>query len=138
VYLPQTLKTISHARKKQQVKRPLFPGYLFICLTDSEKNWTAIGSTIGTIGPVRFNTYYPTVPNQVIELLMEKENNSGCIETIGTQFFKGQKIVVEEGVWQGLTGVFQTIGGADRSIILLDMLQRQVKTEIPTSSIESL
>jgi transcriptional antiterminator RfaH len=138
VYLPQTIKIIKHARKTQRVKRPLFPGYLFLHLTNSEEKWTTIGSTIGTIGPLRFNTHYPTVPSQVIELLKAKEACKGYIESMGKKFDRGQKIMISEGEWQGLTGVFQTIKGSDRSIILLNLLKRQVKTDIHINSIEPL
>lgn len=138
VYLPQTVKIIKHARKTQRVKRPLFPGYLFLHLTDLEEKWTTISSTIGAIGTVRFGTHYPTVPNQVIELLREKEVCKGYIEPIGKKFDVGQKVMISEGEWQGLTAAFHSIRGSDRSIILLNILQRQVKTEIDIKSIEPL
>lgn len=138
VFLPQTIKIIKHARKTRRVKRPLFSGYIFLRLNNSEENWTTICKTIGIIGPVRFGAHYPTVPNQVIELLKEKEVYMSHIETIGKKFSVGQNVMVSEGEWQGLTGAFQSTRGADRSIILLNILQRQVKTEIDINSIEPL
>ena len=66
VYSPKVQSIRRHARKTEQVMRPLFPGYIFLHLAPREKDWTAIGSTIGSIGPVRFNDNYPPVPDWVI------------------------------------------------------------------------
>ena len=52
VYSPKIQSIRRHARKTEQVMRPLFPGYIFLHLTDQEQDWTKIGSTIGAIGPV--------------------------------------------------------------------------------------
>ncbi len=138
VYLPQTINIIKHARKTQRVKRPLFPGYLFLHLTSIEENWVTIGSTIGTIGPVCFNSHYPTVPGQVIEMIKEKEDCRGYIGSMSKKFDRGQKIMISRGEWQGVIGAFHSTRGYDRSIILLNILQRQVKTDININSIEPL
>ena len=61
VYSPKVQSIRRHARKTEQVMRPLFPGYIFLHLVDEEHDWTAIGSTVGAIGPVRFNDYYPAL-----------------------------------------------------------------------------
>ena len=43
-YLPKYLRTRRHARRTEQVARPLFPRYLFVALDLAVQPWRAIQS----------------------------------------------------------------------------------------------
>ncbi|MBY0558653.1 transcription termination/antitermination NusG family protein [Hyphomicrobium sp.] len=47
VYVPVIRKQIRHARRVSDVLRPLFPGYLFVCLASTQSRWRPILSTVG-------------------------------------------------------------------------------------------
>ena len=81
-YLPMVLKTVRHARKKQEVIRPFFPGYLFLHLSSEEQDWPAISSTIGSLCPVKFGDRYPVVPDEIVEGLKARENDEGFISLL--------------------------------------------------------
>ena len=133
VYLPLILTIRRHARRIDEISRPLFPRYVFLHLSIDERKWNTIGSTIGSIGPVRFGGYYPPVPDWVIEGMRVREDESGLI-SLGSQvstFKPGDRVsVVLENV-EYLEGIFQADKGKDRALILMEILRRQVSTLVP-------
>ena len=138
VYSPKVQSIRRHARKTEQVMRPLFPGYIFLHLRAEEQDWTAIGSTIGAIGPVRFNNYYPPVPDWVIAGIRERENDNGCIplKSLGDTMFKsGSRVTVAMGDKE-IDGIFLNFKDEDRVVVLLDILQRQLPVVTPLARLK--
>lgn len=138
VYSPKVQKIRRHARKTEQVMRPLFPGYIFLHLSAAEENWTAIGSTIGAIGPVHFNGYYPPVPDWVIDLIKARENDSGFIplRAFGyTLFESGARVSVAVGDKE-FAGIFVNFCDEERVVVLLDILHRQLPVVTPISRLK--
>jgi len=137
-YSPKVQNMRHHARKKEQVLRPLFPGYIFLHLTAGEENWTAIGSTIGAIGPVHFNEYYPPVPDWVIAGIMVRENDSGFIplRAMGNSMLEsGARVTVALGDKE-IDGIFLNFRDEDRVVVLLDILQRQLPVVAPLTKLK--
>ena len=134
VYLPKTLALVSHSRKKGWVKRPFFPGYLFLNLSPGEQHWSTISSTFGAISAVSFGVHYPSTPNEVINALKAHENEQGvilCESRPGEPFRPQQKIRVIDGPMRDLEGIFRYMSGEDRVIILMDFLSRSINVQLP-------
>jgi len=133
VYSPMVQTIRRHARKTEQVMRPLFPGYIFLHLNPHEQDWTAISSTIGAIGPVQFNDTYPPVPDWVIAGIQSRENESGFIplRALGDKALKsGSRITVAMGNKE-IDGIFVNFRDEERVVILLNILQRQLQVVAP-------
>jgi transcriptional antiterminator RfaH len=138
VYSPKVQSMRRHARKTEKVMRPLFPGYIFLHLEAEEQDWTAIGSTIGAIGPVRFNDYYPPVPDWVITGIQARENDNGYIplKSLGDTMLKsGSKVRVALGDKE-VDGIFLNFRDEDRVVVLLDILQRQLPVVTPLARLK--
>ncbi len=138
VYLPQTLVLISHARKKGWVERPFFPGYMFLNLAIDEQRWSSIASTYGAVGAVSFGTQYPSIPNEVINTLKAHENEQGvilCESRPSEPFRPEQKIRVICGPMRDLEGIFQVMGGKDRVLILMELLNRTISVRLPLEQV---
>jgi transcriptional antiterminator RfaH len=138
VYSPKVQNIRRHARRTELVLRPLFPGYLFLHLNAEEQDWTAIGSTIGSIGPVHFNDYYPPVPDWVIAGIRARENCSGYIPLkamADTMLKSGAKVKVALGDKE-IDGIFLQFRDEDRVIVLLDILHRQLPVIAPLSKMK--
>jgi len=140
VYLPLERKLVRHARKMERVPRPFFPGYLFLHLDESECRWTAIHSTRGAMCAVHFGALYPPVPDVVMDILHGLEDEDGYIcvgEDPVSPFRSGERVVVREGEFSGVEGVFVCRDGEERAHVLLELLQRQVRAEMPLAVLKS-
>ena len=138
VYLPQELKLIRHARKMDEVPRPFFSGYLFLHLDPNERRWTSIRSTPGVVGTVHFGQCYPRVPDHVIASLKGLEDEAGYIcdgADPVSPFKPGERVVVRDGQFSGLEGLFVCRNGNERAMVLLGLLQRQVRAKVRLSSL---
>jgi transcriptional antiterminator RfaH len=74
VYLPMMWAIVRHARRTEEKLKPFFPGYLFLHLAPLERNWVAISSTRGALGPICFGDQYVPVPDWIITELQAKED----------------------------------------------------------------
>ncbi|WP_440468566.1 transcription/translation regulatory transformer protein RfaH [Pseudomonas sp. YH-1] len=110
-------------------EEPLFPGYLFIELDTLLDNWMPIRSTRGVSQIVRFGTHPLSVPLNIIERL---RNTSPTVEA---ELLPGDKIIVEWGQLHGLEAIFINKDGNERVLILLNILQREVKVTVPVSGL---
>ena len=140
VYLPQIRTVRRHARRTEEVRRPFFPGYLFLHLVPEERRWPTIAATIGVLAPVRFGDYYPPVPDFVIQELQEREDASGVIPAaaeVAGRFSPGEAVRIARGCKEGLFGVFKKILDQDRVLVLLDILQRRVPVVVPAVDIKA-
>lgn len=139
-YLPLVNTRITHARKVSWQPRPFFAGYLFLHLSKEEQRWTTIRSTIGVLAPVRFGDFFPSLPDQAIELLQQRHDDAGFIsltQNPAEPFASGESIRMLSGSLQGLEGVFVEMKGSDRALILLDWMQKRIRVEADVDSIES-
>jgi len=130
-YCPQILKTIRHARKVEQVKRPLFPGYVFVSLDLEADQWRAILSTRGVRSIVQFGKRLGLLPIGFIESLISREDG-GClsIDKISNPLSIGETVRVENNAFNGLLGKVLSVDSKDRIWILLDMLKQGIKVAV--------
>ena len=136
--LPVIEKTIKHARKRQKVSRPFFPGYLFIHLSPSDQSWAKVSSTKGVSSLVRFGNTVPQVPSWVIDSLKSLEDDRQVLQPrkiLDKKLIPGAKVSVVLPEQKAVEGIFQCFQGKDRAVVLLDILSRQVKTVTPCSTI---
>ncbi len=140
VYLPLMKTVRSHARRREEVLRPVFPGYLFLHLAPEECNWTAISSTRGVIGPISFGEAPVPVPDWVIEGLRAKEDEAGVIRPAEFQrprLAAGAEVEVELEGGGTTRGIFCSFRGEDNVMILMDILKRQVPARVPVDRVRS-
>ncbi|WP_447746951.1 transcription/translation regulatory transformer protein RfaH [Pseudomonas nicosulfuronedens] len=106
-------------------EEPLFPGYLFIELDTLQDNWMPIRSTRGVNQVVRFGANPLPVPINIIDRL---RNTAPPIEQ---ELHPGDKVIVNWGETQGIEAIFLTKDGTERVLLLLNILQREVKVTVP-------
>lgn len=140
VYLPQEMKLIRHARKMKKMPRPFFSGYLFLHLEPAECRWTAVRSTLGATEAVHFGSHYPPVQDAVIHALKGLEDGDGYIcrgmDPV-SPFEPGERVVIGDGQFSGIDGLFVCRSGEERAMVLLNMLQGQVKASLPMALLKS-
>lgn len=114
-----------------QHRGALFPNYLFIELDLAIQGWRAIDETFGVAGILRYQDDAGDerplpVPADVMAEIQRRVQNGGGAVSLGALarrevFRKGQRLRVEGGPLEGLTGLF-VVGSKKRVQLLLDML----------------
>jgi len=135
-YLPRILVQRSHARKKEMVRRPFFPGYLFLHLAPEERYWGTIASTRGALCAVHFGDQYPPVPDAIIRRLRQQEDDRGLIVLQRPELVPGQTVAVRMEDEAVLQGIFLEMRGEKRALILVDMLRQQLRTVVPLDRLQ--
>ncbi len=122
----------SESRKPTE---PLFPGYLFIRLDRLEDNWYPIRSTRGVARVVSFGGEPTPVRDEIIEQLRQRIA-TGTEPAESPPFKPGDRVQLVGGSFQDLEAIFVSTDGEKRSVILLNLLQREQKVRVPTRYLE--
>lgn len=116
------------------VLEPLFPGYIFIKL-NQEANWTAIRSTRGVLSFIKFGIYPAVVPSEIIRKIV-KDINEKKSRTLDVKFPLGASVRVVQGCFEGLEAIYKCKLGAERSIILIRMINKMTEVNIENTALE--
>ncbi|HEY9032249.1 MAG TPA: transcription/translation regulatory transformer protein RfaH [Kangiella sp.] len=119
--------------KRQKVTEPLFPGYLFVELQTNGQDWSKIRSTRGVRDFVRFGGVPGRVPDSVLEHLQLLDTSNTPMETNAPR--AGDKVVITEGPFKDLEGVFKISNGEKRSIVLLSILGNITEMELENNKL---
>ncbi|MCX2977406.1 transcription/translation regulatory transformer protein RfaH [Candidatus Marimicrobium litorale] len=131
-------------RKRRRVAwttsvEPLFPRYLFIHADVNQQSLAPVRSTLGVSGLVRFGNVLRPVPDAVVHYLQELEAVQGAEPGEESWPFRaGDKVVVLEGAFAGLTAVFEGGQPEARALILIELLGRKNTVEVPINALNAL
>lgn len=129
----QQVEAMRHG-KRVMIEEALFPGYLFIHLSRVTDNWASIRSTRGVLRLVSFGDMPISVPGGVITAI--KRQLSGAASK--ALFEPGNRVVVTDGPFKDLSGVFSRACGEERAIVFLNMLHRQQALSFPVRMLRSV
>lgn len=109
--------------KRTMVSEPLFPNYLFIEFDPEVIHTTTISATRGVNNFVRFGALPAIVPSAVIhQLSIYKPEGITDPETP----HEGDSVLITDGAFEGLQAIFTEPDGEARSMLLLNLLNKQV------------
>ncbi|MBY6104677.1 transcription/translation regulatory transformer protein RfaH [Marinobacter nauticus] len=121
------------AGKRTKKLEPLFPGYVFVSLEQSDPKWAKLRSTRGVLRIVSFANRPAPIDDEVIAHIkssMDKVAEQGGIKP-------GQHIELAEGPFKGLDAVFLSYDGEERAIVLIHFMQKQQSVRVSLGSIKS-
>jgi transcriptional antiterminator RfaH len=133
VYAPKILKRVSHARKIQDMPRPMFPGYLFVEINHAAA-WRPLASTFGVRGVVRFGDRPAILPATFIEELRAREID-GLVARPPSPFSAGDRVRVVRGMFEGTIAEILRVDEHDRVVLLLELLQQQVAAKFDVAAV---
>ena len=127
-YLPVFRKMRRHARRTELVSAPLFPRYIFVCLGRGTGGWSKIRYSRGVSNIVSFGLKPAIVSQDIVEGLWSREDEEGFV-SFGEKdkVFPGDKVNIVEGFFERKSGVIEKISGKDRVLLLLDLIDRQIR-----------
>ena len=106
----------------------MFPGYVFCQPAAAQID--RVAATNGVAGFVRFGDAPASVRPEVIGYLRARASSDGLIRL--DQSFNGREVTIVEGPLRGLSAVIQGRTTArQRVLVLLDLLQRPTRLELP-------
>ncbi|MHB0774016.1 transcription/translation regulatory transformer protein RfaH [Halomonas sp. WWR20] len=110
---------------------PLFPYYLFLHLDRLSSNWRPIRSTRGVLRLVSFGSEPLAVPDALIETLQKCAQRSPEAQEANVYFRPGEMVEIAEGPFSELQAVFESQKGDERAVVLINMLHKQQRLELP-------
>jgi transcriptional antiterminator RfaH len=137
VYFPRLVRTMRRAGRPHDRIGALFPRYLFLRLNEGRQALSPVAFTLGVAGIVRFGSRYIAIPNRVIrDLQARAEPESGLHRlSCDVHLAPGARVRIRSGPFDGLEGVFERDAGADRVVVLLQLLGQNAAVCVPTESV---
>ena len=136
VYLPIYRRQRRHARKTDWVSAPLFPRYLFVTANPKGPNRSSIMSAPGVINLETFGDRPATVPDTIIQEIRDRENEVGHVQLLDLKsLIVGEQVRIHSGIMTDHVGLFERCYDANRVVILLNLLGREVRVRAPSNSI---
>lgn len=138
IYLPLAPVRRRRGGRTIRVIDSMFPRYLFIFLSDKTDDWRPIRSTIGVSTLVKFGQIPARIPDTLINILKEREDQEGIQKIPDQDYQVGDKIRIAEGMFEGYEGIFECRSGKDRVILLLNIAEKYARLEMSPSQIEQI
>ena len=109
--------------KRAAITEPLFPNYLFIEFDPERIHTTTISATRGVSHFVRFGNLPVTITPDVIDELRDHVYE-GITDPQTPQI--GDRVIITDGVFEGIEAIYTEPDGEARSMLLLNFLNKQV------------
>ncbi|ANS84192.1 Transcription antitermination protein [Vibrio scophthalmi] len=130
-YFP-TIDVLKTIRGKTMLKQEaLFPGYLFIHLDISSSYASKVNNTFGVYGFVNFAGKPQMVPDRLIEELKTLKDS-----VIDLTLKSGDQVIINDGSYENVAAIFLEAESEQRSILLIELLNKQVRLSVDNRSIE--
>lgn len=132
VYLPVYNKKIKKNRVKVDRVSPLFSGYLFAQF-DIRESYQKVRYTRGVKTILGRNEYLWSIADEKIQDIKSREDNGlVMLRKREDHFRKGDRILIDEGDFEGWEGIFQEeLPDRERAIIMLTNIQFSSKLILP-------
>lgn len=132
----------AHVRSKRKDRRvmldlPLFPGYVFVRTSLYTDSYLSILKTPGAVRLIGNKDGPVAVAPPIVESLKIMVNSGESILT-GMEYMEGEKILVVNGPFTGVTGVFSMYKGVGRVMVYIDILGQSASVEVNEEDIGRL
>lgn len=129
---------VLQVQKKRRAKlvwvdEPLFPHYLFIRLSTLSSDWRPIRSTRGVLRLVAFGDSTPLPVSDGLIATLRDHAARNEEESVHVYFRAGETVEITDGPFKNLQAVFERHKGEERAIVLLNMLHKLQRLEIPVA-----
>ncbi|ASI88789.1 MULTISPECIES: transcription/translation regulatory transformer protein RfaH [Vibrio] len=121
--------------KRQNVKEPLFPSYVFVKFDyEVGPSFTTVRSTRGVVDFIRFGAHPKEING---DLIFELRSIVHCDEPDCADLpDKGECVRVIGGQFAGIEAIFQEADGEARSIMLVNLINKQVPVSIDNKDLD--
>lgn len=121
--------------KRLEVSEPLFPNYLFVRFYPECIHTTTLSGTRGVSYFMRFGALPATIHYRVIEELKIHTGDT-CVYPQTPQ--PGYTVLIVNGMFEGLRAIYTEPDGETRSILLLNLLNKQVSKSLDNRQFQTV
>ncbi len=122
--------------KRQSVKEPLFPSYMFVRFDfEVGPSFTTVRSTRGVTDFIRFGAKPKELQGDLIYDLKHLDNSEQS-QVISSTPKKGQVLKVTSGPFSGIEAIYQEADGERRSMMLIKLINQPVVMSIDNKDLE--
>jgi transcription termination/antitermination protein NusG len=136
-FLPRVKVRSTRRDRKALIHIPLFPGYLFIRTDLQPRTHLEIVKTAGVVRLIGTSQGPVPVPDETIRSLMIMVAAEGPITT-GSALRPGDRVMVVQGPFAGVTGVFTRYRRQGRVVVHIDALGQYAAVEVNAEDVERL
>jgi transcriptional antiterminator RfaH len=137
-YCPMYQKETIRGRQLKVTTSTLFPRYVFVLADQAaQKTVHTIRSTRGVSQLIKVGEQPTLVKASIIETIKVLETEH--LNQVKQHFTSNDKVVISQGLYQGLEAIYQLDDGLERAVVMLKLLQRDTqltlnKTQLKKSS----
>lgn len=133
-YLPLFKKPARRGRAVIERVTAFFPGYLFIRMPPASSLWRSVRGTYGVCRVVGFGDGLSAAPVGFVEHLLERTSPEGLLG-FADDIRPGEGVRIVGGAFDSLCGRLLSLEPADRVIVLLQVMGREVPVKIARRAI---
>jgi transcriptional antiterminator NusG len=132
-YLPMVVESLDPSVAPEA--QPMFPGYLLVRAVLSADYYSVVWSP-GVRHFVSFGSGPEPLEDDAVAFLRGREGSDGLIR-LRAGAPCGAKVLISDGPFQGFTAIVErSLPARDRVLVLLQLLQRQTRVELPRGVIQ--
>ena len=137
VFLPKITVQSKRKDRKKMIRVPLFPGYVFVKSDLAPNHHLDIVKTVGAVKLVGNKLGPISVTKDTIDSLKIMVASDQHVET-GYAFSKGDRVVVVQGAFSGVTGIFDRYGSKGRIVVHIEALGQFAAVEVDVEDVEKV
>ena len=135
VFLPKITVPSRRKDRKKMIRMPLFPGYVFVRSNLRPDHHLEIVKTVGAVKLVGNSQGPVPVPDETIESLKIMVASEKQITT-GSLFHSGDRVMVVNGPFAGVIGIFDRYRGINRVVVHIEALGQFAAVEVDADDVE--
>jgi len=136
-FLPKMSVLSKRRDRRKTIRVPLFPGYVFVKSDLNVHERLEIVKTVGVVRLVGNKDGPVPVPDESIDSLKIMVAGDHPIAT-GTRLRRGDRVIVLEGPFAGVTGIFVRYQGAGRVVVSIEALGQYAAVDVPEECVERI
>jgi transcription antitermination factor NusG len=131
-YLPMRHMPRVYQRRKIDVEKPLFPGYVFVDCPEPQRNEVLMSNFVANVLDV-------VDQRKLLHELDQIRKALAVDPALGATnaFTRGKLVRVTRGPFQGLEGIIQVVKAGARVVLNVELIGRAVALEVDLDALES-
>ena len=133
--LPTYVQRANWSDRVKLIKMPLFPSYIFVCVSDEER--VRVLQTAGVVNIVSMSGRPATLSDEEIAMVRECAARPHAVEP-HPYLHLGQRVRVKHGPFQGWQGILAYKKNATRLVVNLEQIQQSVSVDLEGADVEAM